>query len=103
MLLFVEGAWVAKVTGRRLCVCSGKGFGKQSTDESNQPPKGKKGKKVKIVPCEDCQGTGKFLCPICRGSGEMVGFTQTIPEKGEKADYVERGVGFDQATEANKN
>mmetsp|Transcript_28863 Transcript_28863/g.112429 ORF Transcript_28863/g.112429 Transcript_28863/m.112429 type:complete len:106 (+) Transcript_28863:165-482(+) len=79
MLLFVDGVWVATVTGRRLCVCSGKGFGKKSNDSSNQPPKENKGKKVKIVPCEDCQGTGKFLCPICKGTGEMIGFTQTIP------------------------
>jgi len=39
MLLFVDGVWVATVTGRRLCVCSGKGFGKKSNDSSNQPPK----------------------------------------------------------------
>mmetsp|Transcript_9584 Transcript_9584/g.17273 ORF Transcript_9584/g.17273 Transcript_9584/m.17273 type:complete len:123 (-) Transcript_9584:240-608(-) len=51
---------------------SGKGFG----DISNKPKKLRK-KSNKLIPCTQCSGKGFTLCPFCKGTTQMTGFTQT--------------------------
>mmetsp|Transcript_8788 Transcript_8788/g.26414 ORF Transcript_8788/g.26414 Transcript_8788/m.26414 type:complete len:109 (+) Transcript_8788:312-638(+) len=69
----------SSVTKRSAAVCLAKGFGKPANDNSSDQPQRKARKAKKgSTQCSTCRGTGKFLCPVCDGTGEMIGFTQTM-------------------------